>query len=185
MYKQIKQIASALLCGAILGGCTSTTIPELIRNAPPGDIRVEETQQQQSHFLNSRVRWGGSIISVQNQPDETLIEILSKDLDKNGKPESESRSGGRFIARIPGFLEPEEYPKDRLMTVTGSLKEVRKAPVGSYPYPYPVVEVEAYHLWPQEVSYPPARYYDPFYDPYFYPYPYYYYPYWRRYPYYW
>jgi len=181
MHKQINWIASGMLCGMLLSGCASTTVPELIRTAPPGNIRVEETQQKQTHFLNSKVRWGGSIISVQNQPQETHIEVLSRDLDNDGKPKSDSRSGGRFIARIKGFLEPEEYPKDRLLTVTGTLKEILEAPVGSYPYPYPVVDVEAYHLWPQERSYPPPHYYDPFYDPYFYPYPYY--PYWRRYPY--
>jgi len=181
MYKQILQITSGLLCGLILAGCASTHIPELIRNAPPGDIRVEETQQKQGEFLDSKVRWGGTIIAVRNHPEETLIEVLSRDLDKDGKPKPESRSGGRFIARIQGFLEPEEYPKERLFTVTGTLKKVQEAPVGSYPYPYPVVDVEAYHLWPEERNHPPPYYYDPFYDPYFYPY----YPYWRRYPYYW
>ena len=168
-------VASGLLL--LLSGCASQ-VPELIREAPAGDIRVDEVQQQPgAPFIGNQVRWGGHIISVHNQSDATLIEVLSRKLDKNGKPDADSKSQGRFMARIPGFLEPEEYPKDRLITVTGQVNEVMEQPVGSYPYPYPVVDVEARHLWPKVKSYP-RHYYDPFYDPYFYPYPY-----WRRYPY--
>jgi outer membrane lipoprotein len=177
MKKQIQVIASGLLCSLILAGCASTSVPEAISIAPAGDISVEEVQQQKDRFVDNKVRWGGSIISVQNHAKETRIEILSRNLSKAGKPREETKSGGRFIARIPGFLEPEEFPKDRLMTVTGTLKEVLEQPVGNYPYPYPVVDTEAYYLWPEEKRYP-SQYYDPFYDPYFYPYPY-----WRRYPY--
>ncbi len=167
---------TGLLLAVMLSGCASH-VPELIRNPPPGDLRVEEVQQKSGDFSGSEVRWGGSIISVRNQAAETLIEVLSRPLNKEGKPQDDSKSGGRFLARIPGFLEPEEYPKDRLLTVTGQVREVIEQPVGNYPYPYPVVDVKAYHLWPEVKTYPPY-YYDPFYDPYFYPYPY-----WRRYPY--
>ena len=179
MNNQLITLASGLLGMAMLGGCASTSVPVSIRTAPADDIRVEEAQHEANHFVDSKIRWGGSIISVQNHPQETRIEILSRSLSKEGKPREESNSGGRFIARIPGYLEPEEYPKDRLMTVTGTIKELLEKPVGNYPYPYPVVDVESYYLWPEEKRYPP-HYYDPFYDPYFYPYPY---PYWRRYPY--
>ncbi|MEW8622042.1 MAG: Slp family lipoprotein, partial [Candidatus Thiodiazotropha endolucinida] len=116
-------------------------------------------------------------ISVENLAQETRIEILSRPLDDEGKPKDDSRSIGRFIARIEGYLEPEEYPKNREITITGNIVEVVQKPVGDYPYPYPVVEVEAYHLWPEEKVYTHPYYYDPFYDPF-------YYPYWRRYPYY-
>jgi outer membrane lipoprotein len=170
-------LTTGLLLALTLSGCASQ-VPELIRTAPAGDVRVEEVQKQDKQFIGSKVRWGGHIISVRNQPQATLVEVLSRTLNKEGKPLREGQIGGRFMARIPGFLEPEEYPKDRLLTVTGEVKEVIEQPIGSYPYPYPVVEVKAYHLWPEEKSYPNRYYYDPFYDPYFYPYPY-----WRRYPY--
>ncbi len=168
----------SLLLMLLVSGCASN-IPELIRSAPPGDLRVEEVQQEKdAKYAGSEVRWGGSIISVRNEAQQTLIEVLSRPLSKDGKPQEESKSRGRFIARIPGFLEPEEYPKDRLLTVTGKVNEVIEQSVGTYPYPYPVVDVKAYHLWPEVKDYPPHYYHDPFYDPYFYPYPY-----WRRYPY--
>ncbi|MCU7851789.1 MAG: Slp family lipoprotein [Candidatus Thiodiazotropha sp. (ex Monitilora ramsayi)] len=178
MKYRINLVTTSLLCGIILGGCASK-VPEYIRNAPAGDIRVDEVQQEATRFVENEVRWGGSIISVQNLSDETHIEVLAVNLSKSGKPQDDAKSSGRFIARIKGFLEPEEYPKDRLLTVTGTVKDVVKQPVGSYPYPYPVVEVKGYYLWPEDVYYSP-HHYDPFYNPYFYPHPY-----WRRYPYYW
>ncbi|MCU7844263.1 MAG: Slp family lipoprotein [Candidatus Thiodiazotropha sp. (ex Monitilora ramsayi)] len=172
-------IITGLLCGVFFSGCASK-VPEYIRNAPAGDIHVNEVQQEAERFVDNKVRWGGSIISVQNLSEETHIEILSVKLNKSGKPLDDSKSSGRFIARIKGFLEPEEYPKNRHMTVTGSVNGLVEHPVGSYDYPYPVVDVDGYYLWPEETRQYPHHYYDPFYNPYFYPYPY-----WRRHPYYW
>jgi outer membrane lipoprotein len=168
-----------LLSAVIISGCASK-VPEFIRTAPAGDIRVDEVQQSSEEFIQNKIRWGGNIISVRNLQDETHIEILSVKLSKSGKPKESSKSRGRFIARIKGFLEPEEYPKDRLITVIGTISGLEKQPVGSYDYPYPVVDVEGFYLWPEEIPYYPQHTYDPFYNPYFYPYPY-----WRRYPYYW
>ncbi|MCU7917283.1 MAG: Slp family lipoprotein [Candidatus Thiodiazotropha sp. (ex Epidulcina cf. delphinae)] len=164
----------------LLSGCASK-IPAIISTPPPGDIRVDEVQQDHGRFIDSAIRWGGDIISVENLTDETHIEILAHKLNASGKPLSDSRSSGRFIARIKGFLEPEDYPKDRKITVKGEIREVVEKPVGSYPYPYPLVDVDAYYLWPREKRYHRPYYYDPFYGPYYDPF---YYPYWRRYPYY-
>ncbi len=183
MKRLITLIYAGPLVIVALAGC-ATKVPDHIRIAPAGDVRVEEVQQQQEQFIGSDVRWGGHIISVHNQERETLIEVLSRTLSEEGKPLDDAKSGGRFMARIPGFLEPEEYPKDRLLTVTGQVREVMQQTIGSYPYPYPVVEVKSQYLWPEEKEYPHHYYRDPFYDPY-YPYFYPYYPYWRRYPFYW
>jgi outer membrane lipoprotein len=169
-------LGALLLSFFLFSGCASN-VPKVISTPAAGDIRVDEVQQYQDKFTKAKVRWGGDILSVENLSDETRIEILSRPLDKEGKPKHEKRSTGRFIARIAGYLESGEYPKDRLMTITGSITEVIQKPIGDYPYPYPVVEVEAYYLWPENKVYSHPYYYDPFYDPF-------YYPYWRRYPYY-
>lgn len=161
-----------------LAGCSSN-IPTLIRQAPEGDIRIDEAQQKPDGFIGSDVRWGGTVMGVENFPEQTLVEVLGRKLTKNGKPDSDSRSQGRFKISLEGFVEPEELPKDRLITVYGKLKKVTDGKVGSYTYPYPVVEPSAYHLWPEERVYRQYDYYDPFY--------YHWYPYWYRhpYPYYW
>ncbi|MES9968793.1 MAG: Slp family lipoprotein [Candidatus Thiodiazotropha sp.] len=169
-------LSLSIPCLLLLAGCASN-VPKVIGTPPAGNIQVDEVQQRQQQFLDAKIRWGGDIISVENRETETRIEILSRQLNDEGEPKGDSRSIGRFIARIEGYLEPEEYPKNREITVTGRIVEVVEKAVGDYPYPYPVVDVEAYYLWPEEKVYAHPYYYDPFYDPF-------YYPYWRRYPYY-
>ncbi|MET0027463.1 MAG: Slp family lipoprotein [Candidatus Thiodiazotropha sp.] len=168
-----------LTATTLLGACASN-IPVAIRTPVDGDIRVDEVQQDPQPFIDSRVRWGGEIIEVENLADETRIEILAQKLNKSGKPVSDSKSGGRFIARIDGFLEPEDFPKKRKITIVGIIDSTTEKPVGDYPYVYPVVKAGYYYLWPKEQTYPRYYYHDPFYDPFYYPYyPYY----WNRYPY--
>ncbi|MEW8624838.1 MAG: Slp family lipoprotein [Candidatus Thiodiazotropha sp.] len=179
MNRQSRRILLIVVSSLIISSCASK-IPLAIRTPIDGDIRVDEVQQDAEPFIDSRVRWGGEIISVENLADETHIEILSHRLNKSGKPMDSKKSRGRFIARMEGFLEPEDFPKERLMTVVGRLEEVVEKPVGEYPYSYPQVRVQSYHLWPKQIdpAYHHRYYYDPFYDPF-------YYPYWRRHPIYW
>lgn len=72
-----------------------------------------------------------------------------------GKPDIGSRSKGRFLAKLSGFLDPEEYPKGRLLSVTGTLSANIRKPIGKYLYDYPVIEAEARYLWPEEEPYYP------------------------------
>ena len=179
MTRCVKRLAPILLASLMLGGCASN-IPELIRQAPPGDIQVEEAQQRPEDFLNSRVRWGGSIVGVENLAEMTYVEVLSRRLSSNGKPEADS-SRGRFKMALEGFREPQGFPKDRLITVSGTLVEVAEGMVGDFNYPYPIVAPDSYYIWAVERTYYPyPYYYDPFYYPWHYPYwwyghrPYYY-----------
>ncbi|MET0066351.1 MAG: Slp family lipoprotein [Candidatus Thiodiazotropha sp.] len=176
MNRRTLNLSLSLLATTLLGACASN-IPVAIRTPVDGDIRVDEVQQTPEPFIGSRVRWGGEIISVENLSNETRIEILSQTLSKSGKPVGEGKSSGRFIARIDGFLEPEDFPKNRKMTVMGLVEGTHEQPVGEFPYVYPTVKAGYYYLWPKEKVYPRHYYYDPFFDPF-------YYPYWRRYPYY-
>ncbi|MES9943071.1 MAG: Slp family lipoprotein [Candidatus Thiodiazotropha sp. 6PLUC2] len=178
MNRNIRRIILIIAGSLFIGSCGSK-IPLIIRTPVDGDIRVDEVQQAPQQFAEARVRWGGEIISVENLTDETHIEILSQRLGKSGKPITSSKSRGRFMARIDGFLEPQDFPKDRLITVVGQVDGVVEKPVGEFPYTYPLVRVNSFHLWAkQQVYNHPHYYYDPFYDPFFYPY-------WRRTPYYW
>jgi outer membrane lipoprotein len=179
MNRQTRRTLLIIVSSLIISSCASK-IPLVIRTPVDGDIRVDEVQQDAKQFSDSRVRWGGEIISVENLAEETRIEILSYRLSKSGKPLESKKSRGRFIALMDGFLEPGDFSKQRLITVVGRIGEVIEKPVGEYPYSYPMVKVQSYHLWPKQLEsvYPHRYYYDPFYDPF-------YYPYWRRHPIYW
>lgn len=161
-----------------LGGCLllaacSSPVPELIKKAPEGDVQVREVQQKSDSFNGTQIRWGGAILGVENMQHETLVEVLSYPLYSNGKPDADKQNLGRFKLALTGFVDPEGFPKNRLITVTGKVREMAKGMVDAYKYSYPVVDSQVFYIWPEEVEYP--YYYDPFYHPwypYWYPYPY-------------
>lgn len=171
----------ALLLGLVplmsIGGCT--TVPEPIRKAPPGDVQPGEVRAAPQQYLGATVRWGGDIVKVHNRQSETLIEIVGRRLDSQGRPRAEDQSLGRFLAKVTGFLDPAIYAAGREVTVRGQLEGTIEQPIGEFPYRYPVVRAEHVQLWPTRPQPPPYPYYDPFwYDP-WYPWGWPYYPYYR------
>lgn len=140
--------------------------------APPKALRGEYSgltpQQAVSAAPGQAVRWGGMILSMQNDSSETCFEVLSKPLNANARPTSRDQDQGRFLACYPGYRDPEVYAPGREITVVGSLSGVDTRKVGEFEYPYPTVEIDDIHLWAEhnEVQYAYA------YDPFLYPYPY-------------
>jgi outer membrane lipoprotein len=169
------------LAGLLLGAC-ATHIPPDIREAPPGNPGLELVRSDPAGHLSQRARWGGTIIETDNRTDTTWLTVLALPLRKNGEPISGEASSGRFIAIVPGFLDPSLYTNKRQITVTGTLLPVETRNVGEYPYQYPVVQVESHYLWPlPQPHYPYAGYPYWWHDPWYYPW----YPYrWYRRPYY-
>jgi outer membrane lipoprotein len=156
----------------LLHGCASS-VPSVIRTPPADNPSVTQVRNDIDTFLDTQVRWGGTIADVQNLKSETLVEIVARELKSNGRPKSSDQSEGRFQARIDGFLDPEIYENGRALTVVGIIEGDHLGEIGEHPYRYPLVNVSTYYLWnPLPASRP--YYYDPwFYDPWW-PYPYYY-----------
>lgn len=167
-----------LLSLLLLSACSQ--VPELIRKAPVDNPMPAEVQQEEQRFIGSHIRWGGSIVQVENKQSESWIEVVGRRLGTNGKPVTGDTSLGRFIAVIPGFIEPTIYQKDRLLTVYGKVEKTITRTVGDYDYLYPVIMTVEHYLWEKEPPYYdyPPYWYDPWYrDPFW--------PYYPRYPYYW
>ena len=153
----------------VLSGCASQ-IPALIKTPPTPDPEFQQVKENVDTFQNQNVRWGGKIISVENKQDSTWIEIMASPLNSYGKPSSRKSYEGRFIARVDGFLDPEQYSKDRRLTVVGTIDTEFVKRIGEHPYSYPLVSVKEYYMWPEFRE-------DRYYDPYYYGYRYVYYPY--------
>jgi outer membrane lipoprotein len=154
---------AAFLC--LVAGCASKA-PAVIRDAPAVPLDVAEVQQQAERYRDTLVRWGGQILGLENRARTTWVRILSRELDNDGYPDPDASAGSRFVARVPGFLDPAEYAPDRLITVVGRVSGSVKLPVGDYPYRHVLVDVQAYHLWPIPIPvshYPPYPWYDPWY----------------------
>lgn len=171
-----------LLLVGLLGACASN-VPNEIRQAPAGSPPESVVREQLQQFIGSRVRWGGTIITVENRSNESWIEIVSRPLQANGRPDEDQAGGGRFLARYAGFLDPVIFVAGQLVTVTGIVEGDEERPIGEYRYKFPIVKIEAYYLWPPESLpvYPPSYWYDPYWhDPWWYdpwwPYPHHRYP---------
>jgi outer membrane lipoprotein len=153
-----------------LASCASARIPEEIRTPPAPSPGVAEAREDPERMIGRRVRWGGTIISVHNRERTTEIEILSRPLDRDGRPRGRENGQGRFIAEVAGFVDPISLPRDRLLTVSGRIARIATRPVGEYPYAYPVVEAASRYLWPVSPPVPPPyRYGYPWYDPWYRP----------------
>ncbi len=145
----------------LLDGCASV-VPQTIRSAAPGNVQIAQVREQPQQYRNSALRWGGNIVSIRNERDQTILEIVGRNLDDDGRPQDEDRSQGRFLANVPGFLDPAIYKPERAVTVFGRIEGVVDKLIGEFRYTYPVVQADTVYLW-QPL---PRRQYD--YDPYYY-----------------
>jgi len=154
-----------LLIGFLgLAGCASN-IPVEIADAPEVTVSVAEARAQPGRYVGTQVRWGGAIAAVTNLENETVVEVVARNLDSRGQPREEDYSPGRFMARIPEFIDPTVYATQREFTVFGTLVESREGKIGEFAYTYPVVQVANHILWEPRLE-PDPFYYDPFYYPY-------------------
>lgn len=136
--------ALALLLTACAPAPIYKTAPDTVRVLPKVVAHTPERYQQ------AAVIWGGRIVHVTNLADHTEIELLAYPLDTSQRPQTKDPAGGRFIAVIPGYLEPLDYPPGRLMTLSGHIKGARAGKVGKADYVFPLVAVSDEHLWTAE-----------------------------------
>ena len=142
----MKVIAAILSCLAILLiGCT--TVPKAIREAPPGNLDFAAVQADTDAYVGKPVRWGGTILSIKNQPADTWIEILEQPLGAWGRPKPEDSSRGRFFSRFDGFIDPEVYRQGREITVVGTVQKTLNQRIGEHEYRYAVIDADEHYLW--------------------------------------
>jgi len=150
MKKPLALTASLLL----LAGCAGS-LPPTLRDARVSQVTVAAAHAHQAP-AGVHVRWGGVISKINNTPKATWVQIISKPLRHSGRPRRVRFSEGRFLARVPGFLDPDVYAVGRKITVVGVFSGYEKDPIGSYLYDFPVVRTHAIYLWPPR---PRRRYY--------------------------
>jgi outer membrane lipoprotein len=115
-------------------------------------IEPRDVVAQPQSYQGKNVLWGGIIVNSSNVKDGTEVELLTYPLDGNYKPQTDKDTLGRIIAFNHGYLETLDYAEGRLLTVTGTVQGIKKAPVEEAIYTYPVVNASQLHLWPQQDS---------------------------------
>ena len=107
-------------------------------------IQVSQTPEQ---YSGHDVIWGGRIVQVNNLADHSEIEILAYPLDSSQRPKLSGSGSGRFIATMPGYVEPIDYPQGAPITVAGRLTGNRAGKVGEADYVFPLVGTTQSHIW--------------------------------------
>ncbi len=144
---QGRLLATALLTLS-LAGCASG--PRFEGDHINTSLQPRTAVQAGASVQGETVVWGGRIIQVRPQQDQTTLEIVAFPLRNNQQPNTSQQTLGRFLMTYPGYLEPEDFREDRLITVTGPLEEGRTGMVGDASYDYPVVRATDFHLWPEQ-----------------------------------
>jgi outer membrane lipoprotein len=139
-------IAGALLLAACAPAPIYKTDASFVTATP------DQVAGSPDNFSQARVVWGGSIIGVDNFKDHTEIKVLGYPLDSSQRPRLNKPAIGRFIAVVPGFLDPMNYPSGAPITVQGHVAGTKALPVGDATYTYTMVYVRhgAMHRWTPE-----------------------------------
>lgn len=154
-----------LLNGLLLNACSQ--LPETLKNPPTPDVQVQETLSDSSSHLGRQVRWGGKLIEVQNNPDETILHILAFPLNYTGRPDLDEPAQGRFLVKTDNFLDPAVYAKDSEITAAGQLVHLADHRIGQKNLKVPVISLKDLYLWPEyRQSYYPNCGYGPYYGGY-------------------
>lgn len=172
---RFKPLIVIFFVGLTLSGCQS--IPGELELDTPG-LSLSKVMAQPDDHQGQPVRWGGSVVKVENADQLSRIEVLAHPLNSYARPLPGQGSEGRFFVDIEGFIDPLVYTQGREITVTGTLAGSRNAMIGHFDYRYPVVRGESHKLWSprEEVEIVPVyRYWHdpwyPFHDYYIHRYP--------------
>jgi outer membrane lipoprotein len=143
----LRSLAIPCVLALALAGCA--TVPPLDASGARTGLRPYQVANEESPG-ETVVLWGGMIVEVANREGSTEVEVLAYPLDARQRPQLERATEGRFIAVLPGFVEPLDYPAGRFVTLRGRLVGIREGRIGERDYVYPLVGVQAAHVWPRD-----------------------------------
>ena len=167
--KRLIQALFAAVAAILMAGCATANRgdPSLVAagTAARSDaLSVAQVRNEPTSHTQSEVIWGGTIAKIENRDESTVLEIIERPLNEADQPQLRDLSGGRFIATVPGFLDPADFRVGQPVTVDGSIEGVKIGKIGEIAYDFPTVAVNDYQLWLQannRVTRRSSYYYNP------------------------
>ena len=143
------KLTAILMILVVLGISTGCAVisRDVTRDAlrePPFAEMVEQTEQ----YIGQTLILGGYIVSIENEKNGTRLVAVHAPLGAGQQPKSKDLSKGRLIVTHDGFLDPEVYTKDRVITVGGTVSGSSKTDDATLPYPYLRIQAREIYLWP-------------------------------------
>lgn len=149
MLRSIYQLTGSVLLLFILfpaAGC-APPFPRETLDKVNRTVSFQELRTAPEKFKGTWVMLGGMIVAAKNAKDGTLIEILQKPLDTDGRPLETDSTEGRFLVQSDTFLDSAVYHQGRLVTVVAEVIGRKELPLDEIMYSYPHLIMKALHLW--------------------------------------
>ena len=147
-----------LIAYLILAACAN--LPPAIEDPPAFDLQYTEAVSNIRKYKNAPIRWGGTIVEIENEATFSALQILVYPLGSYGRPDLDEAQQGRFVMKSPEFLDPAVYTKNTAITVAGVLEGDTERKIGNKTLRLPMVSARHVHLWPEQ------NYYSPYYGGY-------------------
>lgn len=112
-------------------------------------------------FINQQLLLGGVIVSMEEDGDETLLEIILWHLNRWGEPTSMSEEEQRFLVKTKQLLDQKTFEPGVLVTLAGAVLGQENRLLGEHDYNYPVLELTEIHAWQSPFRYGIHRVYTP------------------------
>ena len=144
-------------CGAllVLSACATTAPPDPLAGDYPA---LTPHDAVVGNHAGTSVRWGGRIIRTEPRQDRTCFEVVSTELDAEGRPRwTGDDTWGRFIGCREGFYDPALFRPNRDVTFTGRIDGYEERKLQGQIYDFPRVDADVVHLWPDPVPAPRKR----------------------------
>jgi outer membrane lipoprotein len=130
-----------------------SNVPPMIENPPLTDITYQQVLANIDNYKNAPVRWGGTIIEVENEPTFSAIQILLYPLGSYGYPNTDQPNQGRFVVKSAEFLDPAVYTKNTAITVAGTVVGDTERTIGKKIMRLPLLAVKQIYLWQERDHY--------------------------------
>ena len=110
-------------------------------------IRYNDLNAKPEAFAGKTLLLGGIIAGVRGSDDVIMLEVAQLELFKNGVPNEDSRSAGRFLAISTELIDPVVYQPGKLVTIIGEVKGKKIEKIDGVDYPYPLIAVKELRLF--------------------------------------
>ena len=159
-----------ILTSTLIMSCS--VISHQVRSEADPTISFRTLIRDADKYIGHTVILGGYILETKNLESETILKVLQTPLRIGDDPDLKKRSQGRFMVYHKGFLDPEVYGRDQVITVAGRVIGTGVEKIGDEQIQFLKIENREIYLWSAYTNKP--RYYYPW------PYPYHrsHYPYW-------
>ena len=150
-----------------------SVISHQIRSEADPSVPFQTLIRDADKYIGHTVILGGYILETKNREAETVLKVLQTPLRFGDDPDLRKRSQGRFMVFHRGFLDPEVYSKDQVVTVAGRVIGTAVEKIGEEQIQYLKIENREIYLWSNYTNKPlyyypwPPRYHRA-------PYPFYY-----------